>query len=298
MQIDRNLHDDEYLALASFLQENPQILLRAFGFDQEMAKLEFLRWFPSLRKFSLAGLHHVTTLEGLRYLPADLAYLDLGETAHALDLEPAMRFERLRTLRVVQHVKGLVDLLQVNKELRALALWRHSLDGILQTLELPRLESLALTLGSLKSDSWVSRVGDLHYLAVRGTRGVTTVDWVRKLRSLKWLWLDDLSKVGRLPDLSANVELLRVDLTDMRNLREADSLESLRNAPNLEELLITESRLPVEAFRPLVDKASLRRVGVGLGSQRRNEDAQTLLARPAPSSLTDFSSRIGVIQVV
>ncbi|NYT94616.1 hypothetical protein [Salinispora sp. H7-4] len=295
VQFDKPLSDRDYRALAAFLEDNPDITLRAYGFDRELASLEFLRWFPDLASFSLDGLHWVDNLEGLRKLPADLRCIDVGQTQKSLDLRPLMRFKRLRKLRIQRHSKSLTELLQVNQQLQALALWNCTLDKFLGGIEFPELEALALTLGSCKSNIWLPRTEMLCYLALRGIRGVAEVGFLDELRSLQWLWLDGLAKVSRLPDLSWHPELMRVDLTEMRGLRGVDSLEPLRRVPKLEELLVTESKLPVEAFRPLVGMPSLRRVGVGLGSQRRNEEVKKLLAKPAPDSLDQFSNRVGLI---
>lgn len=295
VQFDEPLSDEDYRALAVFLGDNPDITLRVYGFDRELASLEFLRWFPDLASFSLDGLHYVDNLEGLRKLSANLRCIDVGQTKKSLDLRPLMRFKRLQKLRIVRHSRGLPELLQANRHLRALALWRCALDKLLGGVEFPKLEALALTLGSYKSNLWLPRTEMLRYLALRVIRGVAEVGFLNELRSLQWLWLDGLGKVSRLPDFSSHFELMRVDLTGMRGLRGADSLEPLRRVPKLEELLVTESKLPVEAFRPLVGMPSLRRVGVGLGSQRRNEEVEKLLAKPAPDSLDQFSNRVGLI---
>ncbi|TCB92675.1 hypothetical protein E0H26_23725 [Micromonospora zingiberis] len=297
MQFEQPLTADGYRALASIIQDNPQITLRAYGSDRELAELRFLEWFPGLRRFSFAHLYGVESLEPLARLAPELEFLNAGETKKALDLGPITQLTNLKELRVVSHRKGLTELLEANSGLRSLALWRLPLDRYLPAIP-PSVDALALTLGSLTADQWPDAVGNLRYLAIRGVRGVNELKRLNEIEALEWLWLDDLTKLSELPDFAQFRALLRLDLTGLKSLREADALRSLSRAPRIEELLVADSRLPVEAFRPLVGHPTLNRVGAGLGSERRNDQVDELLGKPIPSSFRDFAARIRVTQML
>ncbi|WBB91468.1 hypothetical protein [Verrucosispora sp. WMMC514] len=271
--------------------------LRVYGSDGDLATLRFLRWFPRLRRFSIAGLHHLTDLAPLQQLSADVEFLDIGETRTPLDLTPVAAFQGLRQLRIVAHRRGLPDLLHANPALRGLALWRLPVDQVLPVIALPDLRSLALTLGSLTNAEWLTRAPGLRYLALRAVRKLTNLDTVTRLPALQWLWLDALT-LDHLPDFAACTALLRVDCTEMRHLRHPASLQGLAAAPQLQQLLVTESRLPIEAFNPFVDHPTLEHVGVGLGTERRNHQARRLLRRTPPPADTDFARTHGLLRVL
>ncbi|WBB69141.1 hypothetical protein [Micromonospora sp. WMMD812] len=85
-QFQAPLSDADYRTLAAILAEHPSVTLRVYGFDTELSTLRFLRWFPHLRRLSVADLFHLTDLTPLRQLGADVEFLDLGETRKPLDL--------------------------------------------------------------------------------------------------------------------------------------------------------------------------------------------------------------------
>ncbi|MEV4691487.1 hypothetical protein AB0K27_10250 [Micromonospora echinospora] len=299
VQFDQELQDDEYSALAGLLERHPAVTLRAYGFSEELASLRFLQWFPSLARFSLSGLHKVSSLENLRLLPEDLSSLDVGETSAKVDLRPATRFRHLKQLRVVGHSKGLNELLESLQGLSALSLWRLPIDRVSKPPHLSRtLESIALTLGSLKDPDWILGLDRLRYVAVRAVKGVEAVGWVGRLPKMEYLWLDDLPKLDVLPELTNNRALARLDLTGLHALRDPEALEPIVQAPAIEELLITESRVPPQAFSILKKSKTLRRVGVGLGNAHRNEEAMAILKLQPPSPLDRFAERRGLIAVM
>ncbi|SCG65600.1 leucine-rich repeat domain-containing protein [Micromonospora inositola] len=297
VQFCRPLAEPDYGALAAFLTDHPTVTLRVYGSDEDLAALRFLRWFPRLRRLSVAGLYHLADLAPLQQLSPDVEAFDLGESRKLLDLTPVAAFRGLRRLRVVAHRRGLADLLAANPGLQGLALWRLPVDRVVPDVVLPRLQSLALTLGSLTAAEWLTRISTLRCLALRTVRKLTDLAVVARLPALQWLWLDALP-VDRLPDLSSCAALLRVDCTAMRHLRHPAAVRGLAAAPRLQDLTITESLLPVEAFTPFVDHPTLEHIGVGLGSERRNREAGRLLARTPPRSDTAFAAAHGLLRML
>ncbi|MFD6611835.1 hypothetical protein ACFWD1_23485 [Micromonospora chalcea] len=297
VQFSQPLAEAEYRSLAALLAEHPTVTLRAYGFDEDLATLRFLRWFPRLRRFSVAHLHNLTELAPLHQLSADVELLDIGETRKPLNLTPVAAFRDLRQLRIVAHRGGLPELLDANPNLQGLSLWRLPVDQYLPLIALPHLQSLALTLGSLAHGEWLLQVPTLRYVALRAVRKLTDLHPVTRLPALQWLCLDALT-ADRLPDFSSCTTLLRADCTAMRHLRHTTSLQGLAAAPQLRELSVTESLLPADAFKPFVDHPTLEHVSVGLGTERRSCEAEQLLRRTPPRADTDFAVRYGLLRML
>ncbi|MER6595940.1 hypothetical protein ABT214_29620 [Micromonospora purpureochromogenes] len=291
------LSEADYRTLAAILAEHPSVTLRAYGFDAELSTLRFLRWFPHLRRLSVAGLFHLTDLTPLHQLDADVEFLDLGETRRPLDLTPATAFRGLRELRIASHRCGLADLLHTNPNLQGLAMWRLPVDRILPVVTLPHLQSLSLTLGSLTDAEWLTQIPTLRYLALRDVRRLTNLEPVTRLTALQWLILHALT-IDQLPDFSPSTALLRVDLNGMRRIGQPNALDSLAAAPRLQDLRVTQSSLPVEAFIPFTSHPTLAHVGVGLGSERRNLAAEHLLGRTPPRDDDHFAATHNLLYIL
>ncbi len=137
VQFSQPLAEAEYRLLAALLAEHPTVTLRAYGFDEDLATLRFLRWFPRLRRFSVAHLHNLTDLAPLHQLSADVELLDIGETRKPLNLTPVAAFRDLRQLRIVAHRGGLPELIDANPNLQGLSLWRLPVDQYLPLIALP-----------------------------------------------------------------------------------------------------------------------------------------------------------------
>jgi hypothetical protein len=99
VQFDHRLTDEDFQKLGEWFRAYPEMDLRAYGsYDHSIADLEFLRFFPTLRRFAADALwDSLTSLDGLRHLPADLAELGIGATKAQLDLAILARFGHRRS---------------------------------------------------------------------------------------------------------------------------------------------------------------------------------------------------------
>src|SRR5882672_1948662 len=68
VQFSSMLTDNDFSRLGEWLRHYPEMTLRAFGsYDGSIRDLEFLRFFPFLRRFDVDAVHHhLASLEGLR----------------------------------------------------------------------------------------------------------------------------------------------------------------------------------------------------------------------------------------
>ncbi|MEU4533140.1 hypothetical protein AB0F49_33370 [Micromonospora ureilytica] len=65
VQFSEPLTEAEYRSVAALLVDHPMVPLRVYGFDDDLATLRFLRWFPHVRRFSVASLWRLTDLTPL-----------------------------------------------------------------------------------------------------------------------------------------------------------------------------------------------------------------------------------------
>jgi immunity protein 26 of polymorphic toxin system len=88
------LSDDEFARLGAWMAQYPEMMLRAYGsYDGSIEDLEFLRFFPTLRRFDADALHsRIRSLDGLRHLPEDAEELAIGVTTPRQDLAILRRF--------------------------------------------------------------------------------------------------------------------------------------------------------------------------------------------------------------
>ncbi len=288
VQFDDPLSRDDYVELARLLEDHPAVTLRVFGTDQSLARLEFLQHFPRLRRLYISCLKDVD-LEPVNSLPDDLELLEIDETGRPLNLG-VLRFTKLRSLGIARHRKGLAWLLARNRGIEHLALRRLPHDEFLPA-ELPRLRQLVLVGGSARGLDWIPRFPDLRVLAIGRVRGIddAALTSLGQARSLEWIRLALLPHVTTLPDLRQVSTLVRVDLDGMRGMVDEGSLATLRDVLSLQDLEVTAARLPVEAFRPLVDHPRLTAATIGLGSTRKNEEVCRMLGVPPAAPAWDYA---------
>jgi hypothetical protein len=265
----------DFQRLAEWLSGYPQLTLRAYG---DITNLEFLRFFPFVRRFCANALYHsLRSLDGLRHLPTHLDTLTIGWTKHKLDLNVLQRFSRLTTFYLEGQTKG-IEVISRLTTLEDLTLRSITLPNLELLLPLNRLLALDLKLGGTKDLRLLPQIGKLRYVELWMIKGLTDISMIGKLPHLRYLFLQALRRVEQLPDLSVAIELRRVHLETMKGIRD---LRPLLTAPALEELLLVDMRhLQPQDLRCLVGMPTLRAVTTGLGSVRKNDAARALLSLP------------------
>ena len=281
---DRRLTDDDFAQLGEWFRAYPEMDLRAYGsYDHSITDLEFLRFFPTLRKFGADALwDSLTTLDGLRHLPPDLEELGIGATKAKLDLAVLSRFPALR----LALPRGPDEAPRGHlgpPQLYDLTLRSITMPDLSLLLPLKSLRSLDLKLGGTRDLGLLPRVGELWYLELWMIRGLTDITAVGRIPSLRALFLQALRQVETLPDLSAATSLRRIRLETMKGLRD---LRPLATAPALEAIELIDMRhLQPEDLAPLVGLPALKAVTPGSGvaartKPRRRCSASLSCARP------------------
>lgn len=276
VQFSSRLTDHDFQAVAELLRTRPDVALRAFGsYDGSISDLEFLRYFPTLRRFRADALFHsLTTLDGLRHLPDDLESLTIGQTKKQLALDGLARFTELRKLYLEGQKKG-IEVLSQLRALEDLTLRSITLPDLRLLVPLDRLWSLDLKLGGTKDLHLLPQIGRLRYLELWLVRGLADLEVVSQLTELEVLFLQALKQVTQLPDLSPCVQLRHVHLETMKGLTD---LQPLVDAPALQSLGAYDlPQLQPEAFGCLTRSATLVQVRAGLGSTKKNAAVENLL---------------------
>jgi hypothetical protein len=283
------LTDLDFARLGEWFGAYPDMTLRAYGsYDGSIRDLEFLRFFPSLRRFAADAMwSSLGSLDGLRHLPPSVEELVIGWTKARLDLSILAGFGELRILFLEGQMKG-IDVISGLRSIEDLTLRSITLPDLSLLIPLDRLLSLDLKLGGTKDLRLLPRLERLRYLELWLIKGLSDITPVGELRELRSLFLQALKQVESLPDLSRAANLHRVHLETMKGLRD---LRPLATAPALEEVVLIDMRhLKVDDLRPLLGLPRLKAVSPGLGSLRKNEAAASMLGLPGVSRPYDWRS--------
>ena len=270
------LTDDDYRRLAAWLEDYPEMTLRAFS-SAAILDLEFLRFFPSLRNFAADTLWNLASIDGLRHLPETLRGLGLGATKRALDLRILQRFPNLRWLYLEKQHKGIEVVSQLTS-LEEITFRSITLPDLSLLLPLESLLSLDVKLGGTNNLALLPRIGKLRYLELWRIRGLSDVSTVGELPHLRHLFLQALPQVTTLRDFGRARSLRRIHLEGIKGIRD---LRPIATAPALEELVLGDlTQLQPDDLRPLAGHPTLRAVTAHLGGARKNAEAQALLGLP------------------
>jgi hypothetical protein len=277
VQFSSLLTDADFARLADWLRSYPEMWLRVYA-SNEIRDLELLRFFPFLRRFAADALWGgLASFDGLRHLPDEFEGLGLGATKRRLDLDVIGRFTALKWLHLEGQTKG-IEVVSRLRSLEELTLRSITLPDVSLLLPLRRLLSLDLKLGGTKDLTLLPQIGRLRYLELWRIKGLTDLSRVGRLPHLRHLFLQTLNGVRSLPDLSEARALRRVHLETMKSITD---LRPLATAPALREIVLVDMpQLQPDDLQPLVGLPRLQAVTAGLGSVRKNREAEALLGLP------------------
>jgi hypothetical protein len=290
VQFRRRLDDDRYRRLGRLLAGRPEVGLRVFA-SPDITDLELLRFFPSLRSFQVDAMwDRLSSLDGLRHLPADLDALGIGTTKRPMSLAGLARFGRLRWLAVEGRHRD-VEVIGGLHTLESLMLRSVPLEDLALLRSLDKLTSLDLKLGGTTDLRLLPRVGRLERLEIWQVRGLSDVSPIGEVRTLRSLFLQALPRVRTLPAFEALTALRDVTLHTMKGVTD---LTPLATAPALETLsLIAMGHLEPADLRPLIGHPTLRRGLWNIGSMRKTYEAHDVLPiAPEPFGYADW--KVGV----
>jgi hypothetical protein len=276
VQISSRLTDDEFVRLADFMADYPDVRLRVYGgYDGSIADLDFLRFFPRLRRFSVDAIYELSTLDGIGLLSEELEDLLIGWTrSKRFSLRTLTKFSRLRTLYLEGHQRDFEAVGEL-EALEDLTLRSITVPDLSALVPLPTLSSLDIKLGGTHDLGLLPRIGRLTYVELWRIRGVDDVTALAQIDTLEHFFLQTLKGVTRLPSFAGCTALRSAALDTMKGITD---LAPLADAPNLERLMLIQMcQLEPEALRPFVGHPRLQDGTWGLCSDRKNIAAWDLL---------------------
>lgn len=277
VQFSNPLSNAELRKVADFMRVYPGVSLRVYGHYGNGCDLDFLKYFPFLRRFQI-DVFDLQDIDGLRHLPDNLEFLGFSQTrSKRFSLAFLSRFRSLRRLYIESHKKDVAVLSELTS-LEELTLRSITLPDLSLLVPLCHLVSLDIKLGGTKDLSLLPEVGRIRYLELWMIRGLEDISSIGRVRTLQYLFLQTLKRVESLPSLRDLRLLRRVHLETMKGLSD---LQPIADAPVLEELLVVDMpHLQPEAFLPFVGHRTLRAAAVGLGSLKRNAVVDGMLGLP------------------
>ncbi|WP_117213186.1 hypothetical protein [Allorhizocola rhizosphaerae] len=281
VQFSSGLTDADYATLGQWLADYPKVILRAYfgGGDPPITNLDFLRFFPNQRAFE-ADAYGLADIEGLGYLPDDVFHLGLGATKKRLSLAPLQRFGHLRRLTLEGHTKD-IEVISGLQSLTSLTLRSVTLPDLTILTPLRQLLALDIKLGGTHNLDLLPQIGRPQYLELWQIRGLHDISAIGRLDTLQHLFLQAIRHITQLPPLHACTQLQRIHLETMKGLTD---LTPLLTAPALTDLMLADmGHLHPADITVLRTHPTLQRVGLGLGSTRKNTQAAQLVPLPPTS---------------
>jgi hypothetical protein len=274
VQFDEPLTDEEHKQVAKLLQDRPDVWLRAYGRPEGLDDLRFLRHYPFVRHIAL-DLYLLKRSDGVEHLADNLESFSFGQCkTKSISLEFLGRFGKLKSLSLEGHAKKL-EVVGDLRSLRQLHLRSISASDLEFIKPLKDLRIFTLKLGGTTNLTALPALKKLSYLELWMVKGLCDLSVLGALRSLTHLYLQALAQVKELPSLASLESLRWVTIEALKNLHD---LRPIAAAPQLEEISFLDMKqLSAESFRPFIGHRQLRGALIGLGSLKRNKEAQELL---------------------
>jgi len=240
--------------------------------------LDFLEDFPGLKAF-LVLVSGLTSLEPLQLMSDSLEWLQVGGWMEPskLSCKPIAECRKLKALSLARMPKDLeaIESLTGLDNLLFLGFTLKSLDVV---RPLKNLEMLWVRFGSVPDIAPVAELPKLKALELMRIRKLGDLSPLSAVKTLQYLALGDMKQVEAMPDCSQLKALRRVYLDTMNGITD---LSGLTTAPNLEDLIVVNSKIESAVFNPVIAYPKLKRVTVGLASRTAMADVDAKLGKRA-----------------
>lgn len=242
--------------------------------------LDFLEHFVGLKHLRVY-LPNLTSLEPLRFVQDSLETLEVDgfDKPAKFSLRPIADCRRLRTLSLTRAPKDL-EVIWGLPELQYLILTGYRSSDLAPPKPLAKLRRLYLGFGGLEHLDLLQKMPKLVALEIFRTKGLSDLAPAAGLTDLQYLALGDLAQVERFPDCGKLRKLRRVYLDTLNGLKD---MRGLAEAPNLEDLIVINSKLTADLFQPLVKHRKLQRATIGLVSRKEEQAAEAAFGERAIS---------------
>lgn len=282
---------------AEICARRTDITIRVYGHYDTSCDLSLIRWLPNVRRFEV-DVHNVERLDELEQLhrlehlglavfeSSDLSVLsrvtntlvslEIGATrSKKPDMAPLARFRNLRKLYVEGQSKNIEAIADLT-ELEDLTLRSVTTPDLRYVQPLSKLWSLDIQLGGIRTLDGATGKATIKYLELWQVRTFDTIEGLGDFPGLQHLFLQSLPLVTRFPDMSRSANLRRIELMNMKGLRDFTSIEQL---PGLKEFRLFEGQAQQpDDLIPVLRNDQLERAGAWFGSHKRNDRFLELLS--------------------
>lgn len=226
-----NPNTETWNVLNEFYQKYPEIGLRILWYDE--MNFDFYSQLPALRNFDVSSYNtsdYTPLLQNKK-----LTDLGIGETkSTSVDLSFIKEFEYLTTLWIDGMKKGLESAAELPR-LERLTFRGVKLNNLDLINNLKNLKQLRLLFGSYKNLDAIANVKSIRTLEISRTRQIPNYDFLKSMHNLNSLYLEGMSKMESLPDLTGLINLKRIQIDNNSRLTDISNLNQL---PNLEIFLL------------------------------------------------------------
>lgn len=276
------------------------LTIRIYGYDPRVFDTRMLRALPHVASLSIdchRNARHLETLGELRHLKRldlgvyelaqtdilqlenlhGLEYLSLGESAkNNIDLAPLRHYTQLSSLVIEGHATQIATLASL-PALTQLSLFRIKNKVALDFIGgVARLEQLLLQLGGRESIREIV-APQLNRLEIIRVRGLDDLGDLGRFPLLRQLWVEDQIKLKQL-DVGGNPLLEQLHLLTCKGL---EQLTGLSDLGMLRQLIVSETRLDIDALLAQGMPPSLTDVRFRTGKVKRDEEIAALLEKSA-----------------
>ncbi|MFC5774105.1 leucine-rich repeat domain-containing protein [Ectobacillus antri] len=252
----------------SFLRFLYEVQHIAIDLSEEPRGLEYLAVLRQLKSLHF-HIFEIENFDALHEVSIDLESLGIGETrSKKPTLKPIERFKQLKDLGVVghqKHIEALANLIHLQK----LMLTSVTTPNLEYVERLRNLQSLCISFGGIHNFKAIEGMSNIKHLDLYQIRKLQDLSFISHLTGLQTLTLGALPNVTELPSLQDLRYLYKIELENMKGLKNLDSLEF---APALCEFYHSSAQnMQPEDYIPLLSNKNVKKVGCGFGSIKRND---------------------------
>lgn len=293
-----------YVTDESWIEINEKLLsvrddinIRVFGFYGQTCNLSFLKHLSNLKNFSAdclikasnleyisgivnlqslsIGIYENESFEFLREVNSNIKALYISQTkSKKPDISAIKRFKNLKTLYIEGHNKNIESLGDLY-ELEDLTLRSLSLNNLEFLVNLNKIWSLDIKLGSAKDLTAISKLSGLKYLELWQLRELKDIEFIASSASIQSIMLQSLPNIVAIPNLKDCRMLRKLQLENMKGLKD---LSGIRNAPALEEFILYDGKCqsPRDLI-PVLENENIKKITAFMGSIKKNDEIKALI---------------------
>ncbi|CAH2213864.1 leucine-rich repeat domain-containing protein [Tepidibacter aestuarii] len=288
IQFSKALDENDYIKIAEFLKQYPNIILRVYlDYKKSILNLDFLKYFSNHARIAI-DLYNIEDISGMKYLNKDLRYFSFGATKKRFSLKFLQELSNLEELFLEGHAKD-IEVLSNLVKLQDLVLKSIKVPNLEFLLPLKRLKKFDMKLGGTTNLKLLPYIGEIEYLELWMIRGLKEISFVSEMTKLRYLFLQSLKNVVELPNLRKLEKLKRIQLINMKGIK---NLSPLLDAKKLKYLEIYEAlHLKPEDIFVLGKHESLEYLSLGISSLKKHREVREIIDLPEvnmPKGYMDF----------